>query len=242
NLPPDLAEDMRGSRYLGQYRPGAAGWLARPGDLPSTDLTAAFEKGTGPVTGPPAPATATSAPTATATAAPSGPSAAIYVDDALIDSGQALAITVIARDVEPLDNLQLHPVLGDERPDGDHSPATDPELAVRSVACDGRLDCAFVWNVVPTTEGRYTLWARAQRQSGVLSDWVGTGLRIRPANTPTPTLIPTATLTATPTFTPTATATATFPPTATATATATPPPVGQGASTGVPAAVRTPSP
>jgi hypothetical protein len=43
DLPPDLDEDMRGSRFYRQYRPGAVpGWVARPAALPGTDLTRAF--------------------------------------------------------------------------------------------------------------------------------------------------------------------------------------------------------
>lgn len=44
NLPPDLAAQAQDSRFLGQYAPGQPGWLARPNDLPGTDLTQAFEK------------------------------------------------------------------------------------------------------------------------------------------------------------------------------------------------------
>ena len=47
DLPPDLAADMRSSRFFGQYAPGANGWVARPGELTDSDLTAAFEPGTG---------------------------------------------------------------------------------------------------------------------------------------------------------------------------------------------------
>ena len=66
NLPPDLAADMQGSRYFGQYSPGSPGWVARPGELPSTDMTNAFEPGTGAVTVPtPPPATPPAASTPT---------------------------------------------------------------------------------------------------------------------------------------------------------------------------------
>ena len=47
NLPPDLAADMQGSRYLQPVQPGNANWLARPAELPNTDMTGAFEPGTG---------------------------------------------------------------------------------------------------------------------------------------------------------------------------------------------------
>jgi hypothetical protein len=45
NLPEDLAQQARGSRFFGQYAPGAPLWLARPADLPGTDLSWAFETG-----------------------------------------------------------------------------------------------------------------------------------------------------------------------------------------------------
>ena len=52
-LPPDLLaqaldEQRRGTpagRYLSQYCPGNERWLCRPAELPSTDLTYAFERG-----------------------------------------------------------------------------------------------------------------------------------------------------------------------------------------------------
>jgi hypothetical protein len=59
-LPDDLAADMRGSRYFGQYAPGAAGWIARPGELPATDLSAAFEPGSGSQVATPIPITTAS--------------------------------------------------------------------------------------------------------------------------------------------------------------------------------------
>ncbi|HEY3057785.1 MAG TPA: hypothetical protein VGL99_02310 [Chloroflexota bacterium] len=45
NVPPDLAEQSRESRYLAQYCPGNPQWLCRPAALGGTDLTFAFEKG-----------------------------------------------------------------------------------------------------------------------------------------------------------------------------------------------------
>src|SRR3954471_12966385 len=49
DLPSDLAAEMQGSRYLNQYNAANTGWLARPGELPNTDLTGAFESGTSAV-------------------------------------------------------------------------------------------------------------------------------------------------------------------------------------------------
>ncbi len=45
NVPGDLMDQSRESRYFNQYCPGNTMWLCRPGDLPGTDLTFGFEKG-----------------------------------------------------------------------------------------------------------------------------------------------------------------------------------------------------
>ena len=45
NLPDDLRQQAGGSRFYAQYSPGAPFWLARPSDLPGTDLSWAFEQG-----------------------------------------------------------------------------------------------------------------------------------------------------------------------------------------------------
>ncbi|MDQ3809066.1 MAG: hypothetical protein M3336_02130 [Chloroflexota bacterium] len=70
DLPPDLADDMRGSRFFAQYAPGASGWIARPAELANSDLTAAFEPGSGP---PQVPVAETPAPVIT----PVGPAPAV---------------------------------------------------------------------------------------------------------------------------------------------------------------------
>jgi hypothetical protein len=201
---------MQGSRFLGQYSPGAPGWVARPAELPNSDLTAAFEPGTGTVTPPPttptpAPATPeTATPTPTPTSTPvAGPSTSIQVDDDLIDPGQSIRVTLIGRSTVPLAWIQYVTVLGEDSPDEDHSPATDPELARRDFDCAAVSDlteCANVWTIAPTVPGRYTLWGRTAERSGVLSEWTPIKLRIRdigPTATPTSTSTPTATPTQT---------------------------------------------
>jgi hypothetical protein len=45
DVPADLAQAARGSKYFGQYCPTAPRWVCRPADLPATDLTFAFEPG-----------------------------------------------------------------------------------------------------------------------------------------------------------------------------------------------------
>ena len=43
-LPPDLEEQAKGSRFYRQYNPTAANGLARPNDLPGTDMRGAFSR------------------------------------------------------------------------------------------------------------------------------------------------------------------------------------------------------
>jgi polysaccharide biosynthesis protein PslG len=42
NLPPDLDKESQGSKYYKQYDPSKPLWIARPNDLPNSDLTNAF--------------------------------------------------------------------------------------------------------------------------------------------------------------------------------------------------------
>jgi hypothetical protein len=53
---------MQSSRYFNQYAPGADRWLARPAQLPDTDLTGAFEPGVGQPPLPPRPQPAPAQP------------------------------------------------------------------------------------------------------------------------------------------------------------------------------------
>jgi hypothetical protein len=45
NVPPDLLQDSRESRYYNQYCPGDPLWLCRPAQLPGTDFTFGFVQG-----------------------------------------------------------------------------------------------------------------------------------------------------------------------------------------------------
>ena len=210
NLPTDLAQQMQGSRYLNQYDPSKVNWLARPGELPSTDLTGAFETGTGAVqpgtgqgtTAPPAGATAT----ATGTAAPSavGPTVTLQVDDERIDPGQTVNVTVIARYATGIDWIEFEGVEGTRNNANDNA-ATDQAFARQRFDCDDRTECANVWSITPGISGDYTLRARSRGTDGVRSDWVTLTMRVRGNATATATG---AAATATPT-TAAATATAT---------------------------------
>jgi hypothetical protein len=218
NLPPDLAADMQGSRYLGQYSPGSPGWVARPAQLPSTDMTNAFEPGTGAVTPPPAPPTSppvagtpTATTTATVTTTPSalGPTVTIQVNDDRIDPGQSVDVTVIARYATPIDWIEWEGILEENANENDNSSTSpDPELARRRFDCDDRTECANVWTVHPTVPGDYELRARAEGTDDVRSDWVTVSFRVREGSaTPTTTATSASTATPTPPATPTATPT-----------------------------------
>ena len=45
NIPGDMASQVQSSRFFAEYCPGPTGWLCRPGDMPGSDLTFAFETG-----------------------------------------------------------------------------------------------------------------------------------------------------------------------------------------------------
>jgi hypothetical protein len=210
NLPPDLQQDMQGSRFYNQYSPGAPGWTARPGELPNTDMTNAFEQGTGSVTPPPA---NTPVPGATATLTPTpgaaGPTVQIQVDDDVIDPGQTVNITLIANYTGNIEWLEFEGVESENNNENDNDASDDPALARQRIDCDDVNPCAKVIAINPTIEGRYTLRARARGTDGVRSDWFTTTLRVRAGGaTSTPTATGAATATATtaapaPTDTPT---------------------------------------
>ncbi len=234
NLPPDLAEDVAGSRYLNQWQPGAPNWLARPSALVNTDLTNAFvPELPGYPTPPPAapgPPTPIVVPptvgpgTATPTPTPADqlPAVTIQVDDNRIDPGEQIRVTVIASDDQGLDWIRWEGILADDGQDngngngndngnnngnGNDNVEDDPELATRTFDCDGQRQCANIWTVRPTVSGDYLLRARAQDTADQRSEWVSVDLRVREGTPPNPTNTPIPTDTPLPTSTPTATPT-----------------------------------
>lgn len=44
NLPPDLADQAKSSKFIGQFKPGQPQSMARPGDLPGSDLSNSFRR------------------------------------------------------------------------------------------------------------------------------------------------------------------------------------------------------
>ncbi|HYU18610.1 MAG TPA: hypothetical protein VEQ11_07925 [Chloroflexota bacterium] len=205
DLPPDLADDMRGSRFFAQYDSTKPNWVARPGELPNTDMTAAFEPGTGtPPPPPPPPPGQPGTPTATQLPGDMPPTVTIQVDDSTIDPGTKITITVIGTDDKGLKRIE---VIGDNTGDKD----LDGRL---SFDCDNQTQCAHDFSATPTNSGRRTLTARAvdttdQRTEATLEIRVREGTTGTPTATVTGTVVPTATGTVVPTATGTVVPTAT---------------------------------
>jgi len=193
-LPADLAAQMAGTPFIRQYSPGSPGFLARPGELPGTDMTNAFTPdlgGPGPVVGPPPPSgpTSTPAPTVTNDALPT---VTIQIDDERIDPNGVVNVTVIGRDDKGVDRIEWREVRADTTNDNDEDRDFDPILRERHpFSCDSRVECANVWSVSPTVSGTHVLEARARDTADQESTPVRVELRIRAgAATATPTLTP----------------------------------------------------
>ncbi len=182
NLPADLAEEMRGSRYFGQYDPSVPNWVKRPAELPNTNLTNAFEPGSGDtIMAPPAAAPTTAAPAAPA--ATTGPTVSIQVDDDTVDPGDQFSVTVIASDPRGLEWIAWE---GDDTDDAE----LDREHRFN---CNGQTECANVWTVTATEAGTHTLNASAMTTDDVRSELMPLTLRVREASaTPVPAAAPTA--------------------------------------------------
>jgi hypothetical protein len=94
-----------------------------------------------------------------------GPQLTLQLSDDSVRTGETVSITVIARDNSGIDWLRIE---GEPR-DGDK--ADDPELAnEREVDCEDRQECANVWELTATIEGRYSIFARARSSDGRRSE------------------------------------------------------------------------
>src|SRR5262250_2787512 len=84
------------------------------------------------------------APAAGATATPTpsavGPSVTIQVDDDLIDPGQAVSVTVIARYSGPIDWIEFEGIESENNNENDNDASNDPELARKRFDCDDRTE------------------------------------------------------------------------------------------------------
>jgi hypothetical protein len=211
NLPGDLRADMQSlnSRFLFQYDPSKPNSVARPNELPNTDMTNAFGAGVGPAPQPVPLATATPAgPTATPVPGDALPRITTFrVDDTRIDGGDEVNIEIIAEDDNGIDWIQFEGRRRDNDNENDNA-SSDPELDRQENDCDERPQCSWNFSIRPTIGGDYDLRARARDTAGQRSEWTEIELEVRgDAATNTPTTGPTST--ATSTTAPTATATST---------------------------------
>jgi len=210
-LPSDLAAQMAGTPYIGQYSPGSPNWLARPSELSGTNMTEAFTPDLGgpgpsvpttpPVTGP----TSTPAPTVSGDALPT---VSIQTDDDRVDPGDSINITVIGRDDKGLEWIEWREVEDDSNNDNS-DPDFDPILRERHrFDCDNQTECAQVWTVAPTVPGDHVLEARARDSVEQMATVMRITIRVRESGATT-TVTATASPTASPSPSPTATNTPT---------------------------------
>jgi hypothetical protein len=204
-LPGDLAAEMAGSRFIRQYSPGSPNSLARPGELPSTNMTNAFSPdlgGPGPSVPPPPPSGPTNTPGPTVSG-DALPTVSIQLSDTRIDPNDSVAVTVIGQDDKGLDWIEWREVEDDTDNDNEDEDF-DPVLRERHRwDCDNQTACAHDWTVTATVPGDHLLEAHARDSAGQMAVVNQMTLRVRGATTTsTPTVTPTVTITPTVTNTP----------------------------------------
>ncbi len=227
-LPPELSMQAQGSRFFLQYRPGRPGWVARPADLPNTDMTMAFEPEDGQSGTPGAQPTAPLAPPTAVALAPvqplptsAAPPTPVFIPPPPTPIGVGTPGTVVA------DGSSLTTITPTRNPERPHIDGTEPggafvgqDIVIRGrnfgdqpgqVLFTGKLATAQVWAndliVVTVPAGAADGTVRIRRPDGVLSNAVGfapstTATPSPTGTTPTPTLSPTPSPTASPTPTP----------------------------------------
>jgi hypothetical protein len=191
NLPPDLAEDMRNSRFFNQYDPQSPNWVRSPAMLPNTNMTGAFEPGSGEVLSPAPPSGTSQTTIPVAPASPAEANVTLQLSDSRIDQGDSVQVTLIANDARGIEWIEWR---GDNTDDAvlDENHRFD---------CDNQTQCANVWTVTATKAGRHTLRARAQTTDNERSEWQPVELVVREAATTQPTAVPTTAPTPVPTRT-----------------------------------------
>jgi hypothetical protein len=186
NLPSDLAEDMRNSRFYAQCNTSAPNWVARPNELANTNLTNAFDCPSGPAPGPqPGPQPGpTSTPSPTSTPGPDARAPEITtfrVDDDTVDVNDRVEVTIIARarDDRGIDVIQFE---GRRDEDDDNDNGSDdigPELERREFDCDEQRECAWIFDFRPSRAGDFILRARARDTEDTRSEWSEIQLEVR---------------------------------------------------------------
>jgi hypothetical protein len=122
-----------------------------------------------------------------------GPHVSLQVDDSRIQVGQTVNLTLIADDTSGIEWIQWEGTI-DNDGDNDNKATGDAEMdAEHRFDCDGRTQCANVWQFSPKMPGRYVLRARGRDSNGNRSEWVKIDFRVTGnAATATPTKVPDA--------------------------------------------------
>ncbi len=223
-LPQELATQAQGGRFFLQYRPGSSGWIARPAELPDTDLTLAFEREDGGATGwPLAPTPLAMTPPSSGPLPPVRPSPPAFQPPMPGFLTPTAAFPPLSTSVSLQPTPSLTPTPIPERP---FVQGTEPggaaagqDIVIRGryfgdqpgqVLFTGKLATPQVWSdsniVVTVPEGAVDGTVRVRRPDGTISNAVG----FNPYTTPTATATQT---TATPTLSPTPSPTITPSPT-----------------------------
>lgn len=137
--------------------------------------------------------TATMTPTPTQVVENPGPTVSLQVDDTRIVAGQTVNLTLIADDSDGIEWIQWEGTIAADG-DNDNKATGDSELdAEHRFECDGRTQCANIWQIKPQTPGRYVLRARGRDSAGNRSEWTEIDFRVQAgAATATPTATPPA--------------------------------------------------
>lgn len=143
NLPADLEEQARSSRYYRQYARGRERMVARPDALPGSDLTDAFEREDRPLP-----------------AVDRVPSLSLEMKPGTVAVGATFTVTLTATDDRGVRNVSWSTV-GSGVPELDQSHEMD---------CGGEKSCVRVWNAVSRVAGTLNVRARATGTDGELSD------------------------------------------------------------------------
>jgi hypothetical protein len=98
-----------------------------------------------------------------------GPSVTIQVDQNLINPGQSIAITVIARSVTGIDWIEFDAIESDNNENGNDD-SSDPARVRQRLDCDWRTERANICTVSPSAAGRYTLRARGEGKDDAPSE------------------------------------------------------------------------
>jgi hypothetical protein len=218
NLPPALQAQAADSRWYLQYDPTRPRWVARPEQLPNTDLTAVFEREDQPVAVP----TVVIVPTAVFVL-PSPPTLVPFPIPTVLPGpmpGAPVDLTATPVSTQPTPSLTVTvnpapPVIDGTEPGGAD---VGQDIIIRGknfgaqsgyVFFTAKLTTAQVWSdtniIVTIPQGATDGVIRIRRADGVFSNSVGFSPHLTPtplpSDTPTPQVSPSLTLT--PSLTPT---------------------------------------